>query len=184
MIWDDQRPDDSTGVALLAEPPIWPDTVEAHLFRSGMSRLGAAVHIVTTAGQGGRNGFTATAVSSISDKPAVLLVCLNRASRNNSALFTNRVLCVNTLRAGQEGLADIFAGRTGIFGDARFEHGEWTTLKTGSPVLRTAVVAFDGRVLEAKPVASHYVYFVAVEALEIGAPGAALVYHEREYKQV
>jgi flavin reductase len=183
-IWDDQRPDDSTGGAFLAEPPVKPDTVSALVFRQGMSRLGAAVHLVTTAGAGGKNGFTATAVSSVSDEPATLLVCLNRASRNNSALFTNKVLCVNTLRAGQEQLADVFAGRTGVFGEARFTHGHWTTLRTGSPVLTSAVAAFDCRLLEAKAVASHYVYFVAVEALRQGTPGPALVYHEREYKKV
>jgi flavin reductase len=184
MIWDDQRPDDSTGGALLAEPPIPPVTVAPHVFRETMSRLGAAVHVVTTSGPGGKAGFTATAVSSVSDQPATLLVCLNRASRNNSPLFTNRVLCVNTLAAGEQPLADVFAGRTGIYGEARFAHGEWTTLKTGSPVLLSAVAAFDCRVLEAKPVASHYVYFVAVEAIRQGPPGPALVYHEREYKHV
>jgi flavin reductase len=183
-IWDDQRPDDSTGGALLAEPPIPAVTVPPQQFREAMSRLGAAVHVVTTAGPGGKAGFTATAVSSVSDQPATLLVCLNRASRNNSPLFTNKVLCVNTLAAGEQPIADVFAGRTGIYGEPRFAHGEWITLKTGSPVLMSAVVAFDCRVLETKPVASHYVYFVAVEAIRQGPPGAALVYHEREYKHV
>jgi flavin reductase (DIM6/NTAB) family NADH-FMN oxidoreductase RutF len=184
MIWDDQRPDDSTGGALLAEPPIPIVTVEPHLFREAMSRLGAAVHVVTTAGPGGKAGFTATAVTSVSDKPATLLVCLNRASRNNSPLFTNQVLCVNTLPADAQSLADLFAGRTGVYGEARFATGVWTTLKTGSPILTTAVAALDCRVLEAKSVASHYVYFCAVEAIRLGGTGAALVYHEREYKQV
>ncbi len=184
MIWDDQRPDDSTGGALLAEPPIPIATVDPHVFREAMSRLGAAVHVVTTAGPGGKAGFTATAVTSVSDKPATLLVCLNRASRNNSPLFTNKVLCVNTLPADAQAIADLFAGRTGIYGEDRFASGEWTALKSGSPVLATAVAALDCRVLEAKAVASHYVYFCAVEAIRLGQTGAALVYHEREYKQV
>jgi len=184
MIGDEQRPDDSTGGAFLAEPPVPVVTVEPHIFREAMSRLGAAVHVVTTAGAGGKAGFTATAVSSVSDKPATLLICLNRASRNNSALFTNRVLCVNTLPAGADAMADLFAGRTRVYGEERFAGGDWTTLKTGSPVLVSAVAAFDCRVLEVKPVASHYVYFVAVEAIRKGPAGAALVYHEREYKKV
>ena len=54
MIGDEQRPDDSTGGAFLAEPPAPVVTVEPHLFREAMSRLGAAVHVVTTAGRAAR----------------------------------------------------------------------------------------------------------------------------------
>ena len=78
-----------------------------------MSRLGAAVHVVTTAGAGGKTGFTATAVCSVSDTPAMLLVCLNRRSQSAPVLAQNGVFCVNTLAAGDEKLADMFAGRSG-----------------------------------------------------------------------
>ncbi|MPT25288.1 MAG: flavin reductase, partial [Starkeya sp.] len=52
--------------------------VEAGLYREAMSRLVAAVHVITTHGAEGRAGFTATAVASVSDSPPTLLVCLNR----------------------------------------------------------------------------------------------------------
>ena len=100
-----------------------------------MSRLGAAVHIVTTAGTGGKTGFTATAVCSVSDTPATLLVCLNRRSQSGPVLAQNSVFCVNTLPASEEKLADMFAGRSGAQLHERFAQGEWTTLKTGAPVL-------------------------------------------------
>jgi flavin reductase (DIM6/NTAB) family NADH-FMN oxidoreductase RutF len=48
----------------------------------------------------------------------------------------------------------------------------------------SAVVAFDCRVIEIKSVASHDIYFGMVEAIHQGPPGAALVYHDRAYKQV
>ena len=51
-------------------------------------------------------------------------------------------------------------------------------------MLSSAVVAFDCRVTEVKSVASHDVYFGIVEAIHSGPPGAALVYHDRAYKQV
>jgi len=159
-------------------------TVEATLFRDAMSRLGAAVHVVTTAGPAGKTGFTATAVCSVSDQPATLLVCLNRRSNSAPLLRGNGVFCVNTLRAGEEDIADIFAGRTGVQAAARFAVGEWTTLKTGSPVLTSAVVALDCRVIEVKAVASHDVYFAAVEAIRSGPAGPAMVYHDRAYKRV
>ena len=55
-----------------------PITPEA--YREGMSNLAGAVNIVTTNGPAGKAGFTATAVCSVSDNPATLLVCLNRSA--------------------------------------------------------------------------------------------------------
>jgi flavin reductase len=184
MNWHEQRPDDSTGGAFMAEPPVSFSTVEPRLFREAMARLGGAVHVVTTLGADGRHGFTATAVCSVSDTPATLLVCLNRRSRVMSMLNTNGILCVNTLRAGDDAVADVFAGRTGLYGEQRFLQGQWMKLETGAPALVSAVVNFDCRIIEAKPVASHNVYFCGVVAVRQGPPGRALVYHEREYKHV
>uniref|UniRef100_UPI001954C66C flavin reductase n=2 Tax=Enterobacteriaceae TaxID=543 RepID=UPI001954C66C len=63
----------------------------------GMARLGAAVNIITTDGPGGRAGFTASAVCSVTDTPPTLLVCINRAASVHQAFRLNQVLCVNTL---------------------------------------------------------------------------------------
>lgn len=159
-------------------------SVEPIVFREAMSRLGAAVHIVTTAGVAGKSGFTATAVCSVSDQPAMLLVCLNRRSNSAPVLAQNGVFCINTLGAAEEKLADLFAGRSGVHLHERFSLGEWITLKTGSPVLASAVVAFDCRTIETKAMASHNVVFGAVEAVRLGPSGPALVYHDRAYKPV
>jgi len=159
-------------------------SVDQLAFREAMSRLGAAVHVVTTAGAAGKTGFTATAVCSVSDTPATLLVCLNRRSNSGPLLAQNGVFCINTLGAGEEKLADLFAGRSGVKLHERFSLGEWTTLKTGAPVLASAVVAFDCRTVEIKAVASHNVIFGVVEAVRLGPGGPALVYHDRIYKPV
>ena len=180
MSWIDQHPDMAGAFAAVAEAKI----VEQKAFREAMSRLGAAVHVITTDGSSGKTGFTATAVCSVSDSPPTLLVCLNRAATSMPILRGNGVFCVNTLRAGDELIADTFAGRTKVARESRFDAGEWSTLSTGAPALMSAVVAFDCRVIEIKAVASHDIYFGMVEAIHEGAPGAALVYHDRAYKQV
>jgi flavin reductase len=184
MTWSDQRPDDAMDGAFTAVAPGPVVSVESPVFREAMSRLGAAVHVVTTAGSAGKSGFTATAVCSVTDQPAMLLVCLNRRSNSAPVLAQNGVFCVNTLGAGEEKLANLFAGRSGVHLAERFAVGEWLTLKTGAPVLATAVVAFDCRTVEIKAVASHNVVFGAVEAVRLGPSGPALVYHDRAYKPV
>lgn len=180
MSWIDQHPDmagafDAVSTATSVDPKI---------FREAMSRLGAAVHVITTDGPAGKTGFTATAVCSVSDTPSTLLVCLNRGSSSSPILRTNGVFCVNTLRFGDEIVADTFAGRTKVSREARFETGEWKPLVTGAPALMSAVVAFDCHISEVKAVASHDIIFGVVQAIHSGPPGAALVYHDRAYKQV
>ena len=182
MSWIDQRPDDATDGAFTAVGPEPISSIEPAAFREAMSRLGAAVHVVTTVGLAGKTGFTATAVCSVSDRPAMLLVCLNRRSTSAPLLAQNGG--VNTLGAGEEKLADLFAGRSGAQLTERFSLGEWTTLKTGAPVLASAIVAFDCRAVETKAMASHNVVFGAVEAVRMGRSGPVLVYHQRAYKPV
>src|SRR5882724_1814343 len=126
MSWIDQRPDDAMDGAFTVVGPDHVRTCEPAEFREAMSRLGAAVHVVTTSGPGGKTGATATAVCSVSDSPPTLLVCINRRSQTNPVVLENGVFCVNTLGDGGAEIADIFAGRTGLKGTERFAIGEWT----------------------------------------------------------
>ena len=184
MSWIDQRPDDAMDGAFTVVGPESVRTVDPATFREAMSRLGTAVHVITTAGPGGKTGATATAVCSVSDAPPTLLMCLNRRSQTNPVVVENGVFCVNTLGASGTEIANIFAGRTGVQGSDRFAIGDWIVLSTGSPVLASAVIAFDCRITEVRAVGSHNVFFGAVETVRLGSAGPALVYHERAYKHV
>jgi flavin reductase len=183
-MWIEQHPDDAMDGAFMAVGPERVRTVEPATFREAMSRLGAAVHVVTTAGPHGKSGATATAVCSVTDAPPTVLVCLNRCSQTNPLVMENGVFCVNTLGDDGVGLADLFAGRTGVRGAERFMTGEWSVLATGSPVLAAAAVAFDCRVIEVRAIGSHNVFFGAVEMVRLGPSGLVLVYHQRAYKRV
>lgn len=148
-------------------------------FREGMTRLGAAVNIVTTDGIAGRAGFTASAVCSVTDQPPTLLVCLNRAASVYQAFRRNGVLCVNTLSRGHEPLSHLFGGKTPMA--ERFAAGSWRTRVTGAPVLIGAVVAFDCRVMEAVGSGTHDVMFCRVEEIELDTSRDGLVYFARRY---
>jgi flavin reductase len=153
-------------------------------FREGMSRLPAAVNLVTTDGPAGLAGFTATAVASVSDHPPTLLVCMIRTAQTRERLFANGVFCVNTLPADAAALADVFAGRTGLHLEERFAHGSWGRLATGAPVLETAAVSFDCRLTEVKDVATHHVLFGEVLAVRAAAEQPGLVWVHRGYRSV
>ena len=154
--------------------------VPRQAYREAMARFGAAVSVVTTDGAAGRYGFTASAVCSVTDDPATLLVCVNRKNDSHAAMLANRVLCVNTLAAGQEAVSTLFGGAEASQ-DTRFAAGQWHTLDTGAPVLDGAVVAFDCRVTQTTEVATHTVMFAEVVAIQHGATHDGLVYFGRAY---
>src|SRR2546430_14984186 len=111
MSWIDQRPDDAMDGAFTALGPEPVRTVEPAVFRAAMSRLGAAVHVITTAGPGGKEGTTATAVCSVSDAPPMLLVCLNRRSQTHPILVENRVFFLINSGPDRALIPELFLGR-------------------------------------------------------------------------
>ena len=152
--------------------------------RNAMARLGAAVHVITTEGPGGRAGFTASAVCSVTDSPPTLLVCANRTNDSYPAMKANAVLCVNTLASADEGLSPVFAGMTDHTMAARFEGATWHALATGAPVLDGALVAFDCRIERIVEVGTHDVFICPVEAVEVGTMNEGLIYYARGYHRV
>jgi flavin reductase len=152
------------------------------MFREGMSRLGAAVSIITTDGPAGRAGFTASAVCSVTDTPPTLLVCLNRSSSVYDRFTDNEVLCVNTLKPDHEQLSRLFGGKTAM--DERFAAAIWSSGLSGSPVLEDATVSFDCRITNRADVGSHTVFFCEVLAIACHTVASALIYFDRAYHRV
>lgn len=158
--------------------------VSKEAYREAMARLGAAVNVITTAGPGGRAGFTASAVCSVTDTPPTLLICANRSNNSYAALKANRAVCVNTLTASQQELSAVFAGLTPHPVEQRFDFGGWYTLITGAPVLRDAAVAFDCYIDKAVEVGTHDVFFCIVEAVQLGQEHEGLIYYARSYHRI
>jgi flavin reductase len=151
-------------------------------FREGMSRLGAAVNIITTDGPAGRAGFTASAVCSVTDSPPTLLVCLNRSSSIYDQFTGNEALCVNTLTPDHEALSRLFGGKTAMA--ERFAAAAWNVGLSGAPVLDDATVSFDCRVASKADVGSHTVFFCEVIAIECHTVASGLIYFDRAYHRI
>lgn len=156
--------------------------VEKQEFRNGMSRLGAAVNVITSDGPAGKAGFTASAVCSVTDSPPTLLVCLNRSASVYPAFAKNRALCVNSLRPGHEALSQLFGGKTSM--EERFATATWTTLVSGAPVLEDAAVSFDCRMDDVTDVGTHSIIFCTVLAISLHDEAHALMYFDRKYRHI
>lgn len=172
----------ATAVATGTEEAAVATPVAAELFRDAMARVGAAVHVVTTGGAAGRGGATMTAVTSVSDRPPTVLICLNRGGRLNALIRANGVFAINTLVDGDEVLAGVFAGIDGRDHEARFDVGSWGRAATGAPTLEGARAVIDCRISEVSDVGSHAVIFGVVEAVRVGPPHPPLFYVDRAYR--
>jgi flavin reductase len=139
--------------------------------------------VIATDGPGGLSGATVTAMTSVSDSPPSLLVCLNATSRTLAALRQNGAFTVNTLSAAQQEVAEVFASQRGVEGEARFAaHYGWS--RQNQPLLAGALATFTCRVAELTEVGSHIILIGTVEDTQAGGDGASLVYVRRAYQTV
>ncbi len=149
-----------------------------------MAKYAGHVQIVTTELDGLKRGVTITAACSVSDKPPLVLACLNNGNPNNAVFFESGVFALNTLGARHEALANAFAGFGALGAEERFALGTWERFSTGAPVLADAIAAFDCRVVDTKVTATHTVLFGEVEAIHFGPPDSSLIYLDRGYRSL
>ena len=149
-----------------------------------MRRLPAAVTIVTTGTGGKRNGFTATAVCSVSAEPPHLLVCANREMATCGFIRATGYFAVNLLRHDQAALAERFGGRGGFEGEERFRRGNWQPLASGTPGLIDACAVFECQVVELRTIATHDVVIGKVLDVRSDPSCDALVYVDRDYTTI
>lgn len=158
------------------------ECISSHAFRDGMANLPGAVNIVTTQGDAGPAGFTATAVCSVSDNPPTLLVCLNRGASVHQVFKESSHLAINTLGKGQDALSNLFGGKAAM--PERFANAQWETLVTGSPVLSDSAVTFDCKIIDKQSVATHDVFFCEVIGIKHNDEKGALLYYQRGYHTI
>lgn len=107
--------------------------IERDLFRRVMGSFASGVTVVAVIGaDGAPTGFTASAVTSLSLDPRMLLVCVSERSATLSAVKEAGSFVVNILSAQQQEVAQQFATRRdNRFGGVRWRPGA----ATGAPVL-------------------------------------------------
>jgi len=119
------------------------DALKASL-RLGMRRLAAGVCVISTQVDGQRYAMTASSVTSVSDEPASLLVCVNKDASMYTLLTMGQPFVVNVLSQSQQEISNICAARD--TGEGRFSCGDWQQDDNGLPYLADAQVNFFCRV--------------------------------------
>lgn len=118
---------------------IFSDDLAAGL-KAGMRRLAASVCVISLLDKDGvRHAMTATAVTSLSDNPPALLVCVNKNAVAYKPLMEGLSFCVNVLNEQQ---ADISVHCAGKSEEGRFSKGNWQAHSSALPYLDDAEVNF------------------------------------------
>ena len=116
--------------------------IDSALFRSAMARLPTGVTVlVAREVAGGFIGMTASAVTSLSLDPPMVLACIGHAAAAHGALARGEMFAVNVLAAGQEEVSRRFADRD----TQRFDAAGPETTPSGLPRLPGVLACLEVR---------------------------------------
>jgi flavin reductase (DIM6/NTAB) family NADH-FMN oxidoreductase RutF len=148
--------------------------VDPRAFRDTVGRFPTGVAVVTATGPEGPAGLTTNAFSSLSLHPPLVLVCFDHGSRTLAVVRESRRFAVNVLRAGDDDLARLFAGKA--------PHPEkfaavTHTVDHGVPVLDSALAWLVCDLQALHPGGDHEIGVGAVTALGHDPAGQPLVFY-------
>src|SRR3984957_13354912 len=154
--------------------------VSASEFRQAMGHFATGVTVVTSIADDGEPvGTTASAVTSLSLDPPLVLVCFDRASLTLQAIRSHGAFVVNVLAAPQKQLSANFArrGLSAAWDGVRHRPGP-----TGSPRLHGVLAALECTVENRLPGGDHEIVIGRVRDIETGDESAApLLYFRGSY---
>jgi flavin reductase (DIM6/NTAB) family NADH-FMN oxidoreductase RutF/DNA-binding GntR family transcriptional regulator len=145
-------------------------------FRDIIGRFASGVTVITATHDGEPKGTTASAVSSLSLEPPMVLVCLNKASSTGQAVSAARRFAVNILGEDQAEEAMRFAKR----GEDKFAGVAMTPGQYGEPLLADALAILECNVKEEVTGGTHSVFLAEVERASARS-GAPLAYFRGQF---
>lgn len=142
----------------LMQSPAKADMVDQQVFRDVVGRFTSGVTVITTSDGVQRYGTTASAMTSLSLDPPMLLICLNRSSSTQAAVMEAGSFAVNILSDGQQALAGQFARK----GDDKFAGVPVRYGETGAPLLEGSLATLECRTVETVSGGTHTVFLAEV----------------------
>src|SRR5690606_5582285 len=154
----------------------------SQLMKLGMRRLAAGVCVLSTRTDSGELfAMTVSSVTSVSDTPASLLVCINKQVSHQGHLSTlGNEFVINILAEDQQDVSNICAGRD--LGRDRFSLGSWTQNDRGIPYLSDAQAAFFCKVDMASVYGTHHIVVGLIHDVKVTKESLApLIYVDGRY---
>ncbi|MEO8518614.1 MAG: flavin reductase family protein [Dermatophilaceae bacterium] len=152
------------------------------LFRRAMGRFATGVTVLTTRIGDHDHAMTASALTSVSLEPLLVLVCVEREARFHDAVVEAGVWGVSVLSSQDRPAADWLATR------GRPLHGQLDRIahhfgtETGVALLDGALSSFECRTVAVHPGGDHSIVVGEVVSVTSAThPGDALLYYRGRY---
>jgi flavin reductase ActVB len=147
--------------------------------RDAMANWPTGMAVITTAdGDGWWWGFTASAVSQVSERPPMVSVSLGRDAHCRPVFTSADAYAVHVLRNGQEELADRFSGAPNDFDELPVTSGY-----EGVPLLDDVAVRLECRPVQSLPAGDHLLLLGEVVRARTG-PHDPLVHVGQSFRRL
>ncbi len=153
--------------------------------KKGMRNLASGVCVITSISEDGeRVAMTASSVTSVSDNPASLLVCINKSAKLDTILHTQTRFTVNVLSNDQQDVSNTCAKPAE--GESRFEVGNWARDEdTGLPYLSDALSVFFCEKSKVIEYGTHNIYIGNIQQVNYSEDSQdILVYAKGGYHKI
>jgi len=117
--------------------------IDVKTFWRVLSQRATGMTVVTGRDHTGPVGFLGLSAAHVTADPPTMLVSIDEKTSALTGILSHRCFAINYLPANAGSLANEFSGRGGLTGAGRFADGEWVTLTSGAPILKTALGVFD-----------------------------------------
>lgn len=150
--------------------------------RLGMRRLASGVSVITARDEEeNRFAMTASSVTSLSDAPPSLLVCIHNETRIGGAIAKSGMLGVNILSQKQREISVTCA--IPEVEASRFDCGKWQVDPlTGLSFLEDAQAAFFCEIAKIVPYGTHNIFVGNIKKVILHGDVDPLVYYDGAYR--
>lgn len=160
-------------IAGIQSSPAPPDAAAGELLREAMSRWASGVAVLAVRDEDEVVGLTATAFTSVSADPPLVLVCVGEQSAVLPFLLDRERFTMNIL------------GERGRAAASRFSQqmpDDPSLFEPGDPVLRGSITSLVCELHAVHPGGDHRIVVGRVERVVIGPDEPPLLYRAREYR--
>jgi flavin reductase (DIM6/NTAB) family NADH-FMN oxidoreductase RutF len=150
--------------------------IDETTFREVLSHFPSGVTVVTTAVGDELSGMTVASFASLSLRPPLVLICIEKSVKTHDAIERAGRFGVSILAAEQADVSNRFASK----GEDKFEGVPFRRAPQGSPLIEGAIATMECKVTAQLPGGDHSIFVGEIADVTVAA-GKPLLYFRSGY---
>jgi flavin reductase (DIM6/NTAB) family NADH-FMN oxidoreductase RutF len=153
--------------------------IDEAAFKLAMSHFASGVTVVTTEQAGRPYGMTVASFASLSLRPPLVLICIEKSVKTHEAIAASGKFGVSMLSAAQADISSRFASRA----DDKFSGIKTSRGALGIPLIADALTTLECEVRDSLPGGDHTI-FVGEVVDAVMREGVPLLYFRSGYHEM